>query len=181
MSNIGAKYTPPSLKKPIEEAVNAMTTQVAVKSSTYVLPSLRKGGELFPELIGLVPVTTAPPKLSFAALLKAKETVNTSEDIVETNDITNTPCQNCHNVHPISVVDISRKEPYVPDPYYKFRTNGHWTKRPPTAMKRRSLFDDDNHYYVPDEDSIHDNTSKASVVEDIDSDGSESYEYEDEN
>ena len=34
---------------------------------------------------------------------------------------------------------------------------------------------------IPDEDSIHDNTSKASVVEDIDSDGSESYEYEDEN
>ena len=173
MSSTGAKYVPPSLKK-AEEAVNAMTTQVASKSSTYVLPSLRKG-ELFPELVGQAPVTTVP-KLNFAALLKAKEPVVTPDAVDETNAISNSVCQNCHHIHPISVVDISRKEPYIVDPYYKLRPIGHWIKRPPTAMKRRTLFDDD--YYVPEEESISDDASKVSVVEDNDSVESESYEYE---
>lgn len=182
MSTIGAKYSPPMMKKPAEEAVNAMTTQVVAKSSKYVLPSLRKteGGELFPELIGLAPGKVKAGGFSYSTLLKAKteEPVLSAEDAASAiNVINDTICQSCHTHHNVCIVDISRDDAYVPDPYYKGRMR--WTKRPPTAMKKRTLFDEDLHY-GPDDDLARDDVSKQSVIEDSDSveTGSEAYEYE---
>jgi hypothetical protein len=182
MSTIGAKYSPPMLKKPTEEVVNAMTTQVVAKSNKYVLPSMREkgGGELFPELIGFAPGRVKSGGFSYSTLLKAKTeepTLSAEEAAAEINVINDTICQSCHTNHGICVVDISSGDTYVPDPYYNGRIR--WTKRPPTAMKKRTLFDEDL-YYGPDDDSTREDVSKQSVIEDSDSvdTGSEAYEYE---
>lgn len=179
MSTIGVKYAPPMLKKPTEMAVNAMTTQVVAKSNKYVLPSMREkgGGELFPDLLAPVGAKVNTGGFSYSALLKPKTESTVLDPIAEINVIDNTICQSCHTIHKVCVIDTSKSEIYAPDPYYKGRNR--WIQRPPTAMKKRTLFENDVHY-APEDDSIRDDISKQSIIEDGDSvdTGSEVYEYE---
>jgi len=171
MSETG-KYVP---RKPIEAPVNAMTNVVLPKSTKYTPPSLKKAdeGSLFPEL-ALGNVVTKP-KFSFAALLKPKCEV--VEVTLDTSCEPNIVCESCHTCHDTKVIDISDKTPYVPDPYYALGRR-RWTHRPPTAIKRRSLFDNLDGLEVDDADLLADGLSDGnSLAEPItDDDGSEPYD-----
>jgi len=171
MSETG-KYVP---RKLVEAPLNAMTNVVLPKATKYTPPSLKKEeGSLFPEL-AMGPVITKP-KLSFAALLKPKNDVvdDTIENVI---DESNTVCESCHTCHITKVIDISDKTPYVPDPYYAWGRR-RWTHRPPTAVKRRSLFDNVDGLEIDDADLAADGASDGnSLAEPItDDDSSEPYD-----
>jgi hypothetical protein len=161
MSNIGAKYVPPTLKEPV---VNAMTTQVVGKS-------LRKDGSLFPELVPSVKVRTGG--FNYAALLKPKDMPTEDKSaFAEINVINDAICLSCHTKHGVCVVDVSKEGVYVRDPYYKGR--GRWVQRPPTAMKKRTLFED-----VVEDESVLEGYDSFIEELSVDSDsGSEPYEYD---
>lgn len=171
MSETG-KYVP---RKPIEAPLNAMTNVVLPKSAKYTPPSLKKEeGSLFPEL-AMGPVVTKP-KMSFAALLKPKNDV-VDDTLDNDSDEPNTVCESCQTCHVTKVIDISDKTSYVPDPYYALGRR-RWTFRPPTAVKRRSLFDNVDGLEIDDADMAFDGLSDMnSLAEPItDDDCSEPYD-----
>ena len=155
MSNIGAKYVPPSLKKPL---VNAIANS---------------SEELFPQILGTKVRTGG---FSYAALLKPKETPKEDKSaFTEINVNNNAICPSCHTNHNVCVIDISKTDKYVRDPYYK--GSSRWTKRPPTAMKKRTLFEDAP--VLDYDESILDGHDSFVEELSVDSDsGSEPYEFE---